>query len=48
MSKQKVKQTLSCIINRFKIVDIPEVVSFSVFPVADVPSAKWSTSNKNG
>ena len=46
MSKKKVKQTLNCIINRFKTGDIPEAVSFSMFPIANVPSAKWSKLNR--
>ena len=46
MSKQKVKQTLKCIINRFKNGDIPEAVSFSMFPVIKVPAAKWSKLNR--
>ena len=46
MSNKKVKQTLDCIINRFKAGDIPEAVSFSIFPIANVPSAKWSRLNR--
>ena len=43
---QKVKQTLDCIIDRFKTGNIPEAVAFSMFPVADVPAAQWSRLNK--
>jgi hypothetical protein len=42
----KVKLTLDCIIQRFKIGDIPEAVAFSVFPIADIPSARWSKLNR--
>ena len=42
----KVKQTLDCIIQRFKVGDIPEAVAFSMFPAAGLPSAKWSTLNR--
>ena len=42
----KVKQTLDCIIQRFKVGDIPKAVAFSMFPAAGIPSAKWSTLNR--
>jgi hypothetical protein len=42
----KVKQTLDCIIQRFKVGDIPKAVAFSMFPVAGIPSAKWSKLNR--
>jgi len=43
---QKVKQTLDCIIDRFKTGDIPEAVGFSMFPMANVPAANWSKLNR--
>lgn len=43
---QKVKQTLDCIIDRFKTGDIPEAVGFSMFPMADVPAGHWSRLNR--
>ena len=42
----KVKQTLDCIIQRFKAGDIPKAVAFSMFPSADIPSAQWSRLNR--
>jgi len=42
----KVKQTLDCIIQRFKTGDIPKAVAFSMFPTGDIPSAKWSKLNR--
>ena len=46
MSNKKVKQTLDCILSRFKTGDIPEAVSFSMFPMAKIPSANWSKLNR--
>lgn len=43
---KKVKQTLDCIIDRFKTGDIPEAVGFSMFPMADVPAGNWSKLNR--
>jgi hypothetical protein len=43
---KKVKQTLDCIISRFKVGDIPEAVAFSMFPAANIPSADWSKLNR--
>jgi len=42
----KVKQVLSQIVEQFKSGDIPKTVAYSVFPMADVPSAKWSLLNR--
>ena len=44
--KPKVKDTLNKIIERFKSGDIPEAVAYSMFPFPDVPSAKWSITNR--
>lgn len=46
MNNMKVKQTLFSILSRFKSGDIPEAVAYSVFPVPNVPSAKWSLLNR--
>jgi hypothetical protein len=42
----KIKAILSSIVARFESGDIPEAVAYSMFPVADVPSAKWSLVNR--
>ena len=44
--KPKVKDTLNKIIERFKSGDIPEAVAYSMFLFPDVPSAKWSLTNR--
>ena len=42
----RVKQVLETILDQFKIGDIPEAVAMTMFPVADIPSAKWSILNR--
>jgi hypothetical protein len=42
----KVKATIQSILDRFESGDIPEAVAYSMFPVADIPSAKWSLLNR--
>ena len=42
----KVKQVLGTILEKFKSGDIPEAVAYSMFPVANIPSAKWSILNR--
>ena len=42
----KVKDTLNKIIDRFKSGDIPEIVAHSMFPFPNVPSTKWSLTNR--
>jgi hypothetical protein len=37
---------LETILERFKSGDIPEAVTYSLFPIPDIPSAKWSFLNK--
>ena len=44
--KEKVKQALNVILERFKTGNIPESVAYSMFPVSDIPSAKWSLLNR--
>ncbi len=44
--KPKVRDTLNKIIDRFKSGDIPEAVAYSMFPFPDVPSARWSLTNR--
>ena len=42
----RVKQVLETILEKFKSGDIPEVVAYSMFPISDIPSAKWSLLNR--
>jgi hypothetical protein len=42
----KIKQVLSVIIDKFKNNDIPQAIAYSMFPIPDVPSAKWSLLNR--
>ena len=46
MNTNRVKETLFNILNRFKSGDIPKAIAYSVFPVPNVPSAKWSLLNR--
>lgn len=43
---EKVKTVIQTILDRFESGDIPEAVAFSMFPVADIPSARWSLLNR--
>jgi len=38
--------TVSSIIASFESGDIPEAIAYSMFPIADIPSAKWSLLNR--
>jgi len=42
----KVKQVLNVILDKFKSGDIPEAVAYSLFPLPDIPSTKWSLTNR--
>ena len=42
----RVKQVLSIILEKFKSGDIPESVAYSMYPVPNTPSAKWSLLNR--
>ena len=42
----KVKQVLNQIVDQFKSGDIPQAVAYAMFPVADIPSARWSLLNR--
>ena len=44
--KAKVEQVLNVILDRFKNNDIPQAIAYSMFPVPDIPSAKWSLLNR--
>ena len=43
---EKVKQTLNGILECFRINKIPEAVALSMFPIPDIPSARWSLMNR--
>ena len=42
----RIKAVLDGILERFKTGNIPEAVAYSMFPIPDVPSAKWSILNR--
>lgn len=44
--KDRVKQVLSIILEKFNSGDVPEVVAYSMFPIPDIPSSKWSILNR--
>lgn len=43
---ENVRKTLNLVIDKFKSGDIPEAVAYSVFPLPDIPSSKWSMLNR--
>ena len=43
---EKVKQALQSIVARFDAGDIPEAISYSTFPIPNIPAAKWSLLNR--
>jgi len=43
---EKVRQVLSIILEKFKSGDIPEAVALASYPIADIPSGKWSFTNR--
>jgi len=42
----RVKQTLNIILDKFKSGDIPEAVAYTMFPIPEIPSTKWSLLNR--
>ncbi|MFH1068712.1 MAG: antirestriction protein [Candidatus Glassbacteria bacterium] len=42
----KVRATLNSILERFKSGNIPEAIAYSLFPIPNIPSAKWSLINR--
>jgi len=42
----KVKEVLNTILERFQSGDIPQAVAYSMFPIPDIPSARWSILNR--
>lgn len=43
---QKVKSVLDSILEKFRTGDIPEAVALASFPIPDIPSSKWSFTNR--
>lgn len=41
-----IHETVSAIITAFERGDIPETIAYSMFPIADIPSSKWSLLNR--
>jgi hypothetical protein len=41
-----VKQVLDSILERFKTGDIQQIVAYSMFPIPNIPSSKWSILNR--
>lgn len=44
--RPNIKQALGNILDSFRTGDIPEAVGMSMFPIADIPSSKWSILNR--
>lgn len=42
----KVKNVLNSILDRFKSGDITKAIAYSMFPIPDIPAAKWSLCNR--
>lgn len=42
----RVKEVLNTILEKFKSGDIPEAVAYSMYPIPNIPSAKWSLLNR--
>ena len=42
----KVKQVLGVILDKFKSGEIPEAVALASYPIPDIPSSKWSFTNR--
>ena len=43
---ERVKAVLQGILERFKSGDIPKAIAFSMFPIPEIPSARWSLMNR--
>jgi hypothetical protein len=42
----KVRRVLETILERFKSGDIPKAIAYAMYPIPDIPSARWSYLNK--
>ena len=43
---ERVKNVLDVIVSKFKSGDIPETIAFASYPIPDIPSSKWSFTNR--
>ena len=43
---ENVQKALQTILERFRSGDIPKAIAFSLFPIQEIPSAKWSLMNR--
>jgi len=43
---KRVKNVLNAIVEKFKSGEIPEAVAMASYPIPDIPSAKWSFTNR--
>jgi len=43
---ERVKTVLDVIVSKFKSGDIPEAVALASYPIPDIPSSKWSFTNR--
>ena len=43
---QNIRETLNSILEAFEAGNIPEAVAYSMFPIPDLPSSKWSLLNR--
>ena len=43
---QNVRETLKSILEAFESGNIPEAIAYSMFPIPDVPSCRWSVLNR--
>ena len=43
---EKVKNVLNTIVEKFKSGEIPEAVAMASFPIPDIPSVRWSFTNR--
>ena len=42
----RVRAVLETILEKFKSGDIPKAIAYAIFPIPDIPSTKWSFTNK--
>ena len=42
----KIKEALKTILDCFESGDIPQAIAYSVFPISDIPSSRWSQLNR--
>jgi len=42
----KIKEVLKTILDCFESGNIPQAIAYSVFPIPDIPSSRWSLLNR--